>query len=168
MGYVDPNTIHNPATGTVAPASWGDTVRDDLEFLVDRPGCAVYNSATQNVSTSSNTTLTADSELYDLDSMHSTVTNTSRITATTAGKYRIGALVEWDSDATGRREVYLLVNGTTVHTLTIGNAVAGMTQNGTKILTLSAGDYVEVRVWQNSGGTRTPTLRQFSAQHVAR
>lgn len=168
MGYVDPNTIHNPATGTVAPASWGDTVRDDLEFLVDRPGCAVYNSTTQNVSTSSNTTLTADSELYDLDSMHSTVTNTSRITATTAGKYRIGALVEWDSDATGRREVYLLVNGSTVHTLTIGNAVAGMTQNGTKILTLSAGDYVEVRVWQNSGGTRTPTLRQFSAQHVAR
>ena len=168
MGYVDPNTIHNPATSSVAPASWGDTVRDDLEWLVDRPGCAVYNSATQNVNTSSNTVLTADSELYDLDSMHSTVSNTSRITATTAGKYRIAALVEWDTDATGRREAELLVNGSTVHTLVTATAVSGLTLNGSKILTLAAGDYVEVRVWQNSGTTRTATLRQFSAQHVAR
>ena len=168
MGYVDPNTIHNPATSSVAPAAWGDTVRDDLEWLVDRPGCAVYNSATQNVTNASNTVLTADSELYDLDSMHSTVSNTSRITATTAGKYRIGAVVEWDSGATGRCEVYLLVNGSTAHALSIAASVAGLTQNGTTILTLAAGDYVEVRVWQNSGGTRTPTLRQFSAEHVAR
>lgn len=168
MGYVDPNTIHNPATSSVAPASWGDTVRDDLEWLVDRPGCAVYNSATQNVSTSSNTTLTAGSELYDLDSMHSTVTNTSRITATTAGKYRMNGVVEWDSDATGRREIYLLVNGSTAHVVSVAAAVSGGTQTFEKILTLAAGDYVEVRVWQNSGGTRTPTLRQFAAQHVAR
>lgn len=168
MGYVDPNTIHNPATGTKAPASWGDTVRDDLEFLVDRPGCAVSNSTTQNVNTSTNTVLTADTELYDLDTMHSTVTNTSRITIATAGKYRLNGLVGWDSDATGRREVYLLVNGSTAHVVSVAAAVQAGCQTFEKILDLAATDYVEVRVWQNSGGTRTPRLRQFAAQHVAR
>lgn len=33
MAYADLNTIHNPSTGTSPPASWGDQVRDNFEFL---------------------------------------------------------------------------------------------------------------------------------------
>lgn len=33
MAYVDLNTIHNPATGTSPPASWGDAVRDNFEHF---------------------------------------------------------------------------------------------------------------------------------------
>lgn len=33
MAYADLNTIHNPATGTSPPASWGDQVRDNFEFF---------------------------------------------------------------------------------------------------------------------------------------
>lgn len=33
MAYVDLNTIHNPAPGTVAPAAWADQVRDNFEAL---------------------------------------------------------------------------------------------------------------------------------------
>ncbi len=31
MAYVDLNTIHNPATGTIPPATWGDQIRDNFE-----------------------------------------------------------------------------------------------------------------------------------------
>jgi hypothetical protein len=31
MAYVDLNTIHNPATGGVPPATWGDQIRDNFE-----------------------------------------------------------------------------------------------------------------------------------------
>jgi len=30
MAYVDLNTIHNPATGTIPPATWGDQIRDNF------------------------------------------------------------------------------------------------------------------------------------------
>lgn len=168
MPYVDPNTVHNPATGGVAPASWGDTVRDDLEFLVAPPQFAARATATQNVSTATDTVLTAPTEDYDTDSMHSTTTNTSRGTAVTAGKYRCSAIVAWDSDTTGRREVRFLVNGSTQHTVGVVAASTQVTQNVQKMLVLAAGDYVEVQVWQNSGGTRTPQLLQFAMHFECR
>jgi len=168
MPYVDPNTVHNPATATVAPASWGDTVRDDLEFLVAPPQFAARATATQNVSTSTDTVLTAPAEDYDTDGMHSTVTNTGRGRAVTAGKYRASAIVQWDSDTTGRREVRFLVNGSTQHVVSVMGASAGVVQNVQKMLVLAANDYVEVQVWQNSGGTRTPQLLQFAMHFEAR
>lgn len=33
MAYADLNGIHNPSTGGVAPASWGDQVRDNFEAI---------------------------------------------------------------------------------------------------------------------------------------
>ena len=44
--YTDPQTVHNPATGTSPPATWGDTVRDDLQYLHAR-GPYVCTSGTR-------------------------------------------------------------------------------------------------------------------------
>lgn len=44
--YTDPQTVHNPATGTSPPAAWGDTVRDDIVYLYDR-GPYICTSATR-------------------------------------------------------------------------------------------------------------------------
>jgi hypothetical protein len=43
-------------------------------------GCALYKSGNQTISNSANNTLTWDSEHFDTDTFHSTVTNTDRIT----------------------------------------------------------------------------------------
>ena len=51
MPYTDPQTIHNPATGTVAPATWGDILRENSEFLIDPPACSVTHSTTQSIAT---------------------------------------------------------------------------------------------------------------------
>ena len=38
MGYVNPDTVHRPSTGTTAPAAWGDTVADDLNYIMSSGG----------------------------------------------------------------------------------------------------------------------------------
>ena len=65
-------------------------VRDNLSFLYTPPMCRVYNSANISVNDATVTALTFDSERFDTDTMHSTSSNTGRITATSAGKYILG------------------------------------------------------------------------------
>jgi hypothetical protein len=47
--YVDLNTIHNPATGTSPPASWGDQARDNDQYLWER-GPYICTAATRPAS----------------------------------------------------------------------------------------------------------------------
>lgn len=48
MSFVDPTTVHNPATNTVAPVAWGDTINADLNYLYDEAlgGEAAWTSFT--------------------------------------------------------------------------------------------------------------------------
>jgi hypothetical protein len=142
--YVDIQTVHNPATGTVAPAAWGDQIRDDLEFLIDPPGCSLFHSTTQSVPNDTGTQLAANSESYDNDAMHSTVSNTSRITCQTAGRYLFTATIEYSANATGRRAANLFRNATTIvngsNTTAINGAATFVTV--TRTLVLAASDFV--------------------------
>lgn len=119
-------------------------------------GCRVYNSGSQSINNTTLTALTFDSELYDDDTMHSTVSNTSRITMTTAGRYHVGATVTFDANATGSRIVLLRLNGTTYFakdrhmTVTTGSTTTSATVSSD--YNFSATDYVEVIVYQDSGG----------------
>ena len=172
MPYVDPNTIHNPATGNVAPAAWGDTMRDDVEFLVDPPLCSVFNSTGQTLTSSSSvwTALTADSENFDNDAMHSTVSNTSRITCQTAGRYQFNATLEYVANSTGFRGVRFLLNGATIYSSQLLLPVSGAATRiqGTRNIVLAVSDYVEVQGIQNSGGNLDCTLIELSAMFMTR
>jgi hypothetical protein len=165
--YVDPNTVHNPSTGAVIPAAWGDTVRDDLEFLIDPPACSVYNSTVQAVTTGlTGEELTANSENYDNDSMHSTVSATSRITFQTAGRYFISARVQYATGAGDRRLTQFLFNGATSVNADQRSPTGGaystiVSTDCTYVAT--AGEYVEVHVAQDSGGDLDVTLLEFVA-----
>lgn len=170
MAYADLNTIHNPATGTVAPASWGDQVRDNLEFLIDPPACSVYASSAQSIANATFVSLTADSEYFDNDSMHSTVTNTSRITVQTAGRYLLSATIAYTA-GTGRRFSQFLVNGATGYDGDGRPAIGGGSDDKivmTRSLVLAASDYVEVQANQNTGGALDVTLREFVALFMTR
>lgn len=166
MAYIDPNTILTPDPGDVLTAAWCDTVRDDLEFLVDPPACSVYHNTTQSQTTGTAlTALAANSENYDNDSMHSTVTNNSRITIQTAGRYEVGAVVSWAANATGNRALAFAKNGVGVNDYLVdirtGTATNSTGISGSRTLVLAAGDYVEVSVWQTSGGNLNATLTEF-------
>lgn len=172
MPYVDPNTIHNPATGTVAPAAWGDVIRDDLEFLVDPPAASVFNSAAVSVADNTLTTLNANSELFDNDAMHSTSVNTSRLTAQTAGRYLITARVNFAADITdGRRVIQLRKNGSGGTTVSSHRAVidgSSQTLVGFILDIMAVTDYWECRVLHTAGAALDCTLQEWSALFITR
>lgn len=169
--YVDLLTIHDPATGAVAPAAWGDQVRENFEALIDGPKCSVFNSTTQTLTTGTDTVLTADSEFYDNDGMHSTVSQTSRITFQKAGRYLLNATCTFDVNGNGIRKVEFYLNGTTAFHGMLINATASpfaTDLQATRTRTFIVGDYVEVRAYQSSGANNAVTLREFVANFEGR
>lgn len=84
---------------------------------------------------------------------HSTVTNTARYTAQTAGWYEVEGIVSFGASATGIRIVRLAVNGTTFYRLFDGppTASGGTDYGGTQTLYLAVGDYVTLQARQDSG-----------------
>jgi len=169
----DLNSIHNPATGTIAPAAWGDGVRDWTEFLVDPPACSIFESTAQSVADNTNTALTSNEENFDNDAMHSTVSNTSRITATTAGRYLLLGTVVFAANATGVRQVTFRVDGTTtlvpnvqVQAVTSGGSSTALTLMG--FVTLTAGQYVELMARHTAGAALNCTMSEFGATFITR
>lgn len=117
-------------------------------------GARVYNSAAISIPNSAFTALTFDSERYDTDGLHDTSTNTSRLTCTRGGIYLITAHVVFAANTAGVRYVNIRLNGTTdiaSHGGSASNAFETAYSVST-IYQLAVGDYVEVRVFQSSGG----------------
>jgi len=145
-------------TLTTITKTWSDAIRESLLWLAtDAPTCRVFHSANQSCTNGTLTTLLFDSERYDPAGCHSTTTNTERITVPTGagGKWAFGATVSFAANATGQRQVRILLNGSTVLAEDIRDAAAGgevtsITVSGQ--YALSAGDYLTVVARQTSGG----------------
>jgi hypothetical protein len=119
-------------------------------------GARVYRSTNTTINNNSEVALEFDSERYDTDGYHSTVTNTSRFTipAGKAGKYRITGQVGWSSHASNARLSKIRLNGTTSIATVTGPpspSGAGTDQIVTTTYDLAVGDYVELTVYQLSG-----------------
>lgn len=114
----------------------------------------VFNSA--NIATVNTTAkvLTFDSERYDTGDFHSTASNTDRLTIPTDGLYAIGGSVQFASNATGYRQVEILLNASSAIGGVVHQAVNGAVTvvNTSTEHQLAAGDFVTLRVTQASGG----------------
>jgi len=123
-------------------------------------GAAVYASGTgQAITNATLTTLTWDLESIDTDGFHDNSTNNSRFTIPTGktGKYRVYCRIGNGVSTAGFRQLRLFKNNSYL-TYLCNNFVAGydgMSISGEYILSLNAGDYVEVKTYQNSGGSLT-------------
>lgn len=117
-------------------------------------GCRVYNSADESVGNGSYTALTFDTERYDNGGLHSLASNTSRLTAQTPGKHLISGHVAWDISATGGRETAIKLNGSTFIAADIRQTMSAVNAeiSISTVYHLAANDYVELFVYQNSGG----------------
>jgi CheY-specific phosphatase CheX len=116
---------------------------------------SVYNSTAFVVANTTFTTLTFDSESWDTDSMHSTVTNTSRITVPKTGYYRIELQGIWQGSATGGRGTRFLNNGSSIFTQFVKSDNGDYNYYFPYTAKLTANDYVEAQVYQDSGGNLT-------------
>lgn len=170
-GYDDLANTHVPATGTVAPAAWGLQIRENQEFMIDPPACSVYASTAQTLAHNTTAALTADSENYDNDSMHSTVTNTSRVTIQTAGRYLFTATVDFQADPDGVRALRFLLNGVTFYAGfagEIGNASNTMQITAVRTIVCVPGDYVEAHAQHLANNNLNVTLAEFAAVYLTR
>lgn len=119
-------------------------------------GCQLWKSTNQSINTATYTAITFDSENFDTDNYHSTSSNTSRITipAGLGGKYLITFTAGFTANATGIRGSALYKNGVQTH-ITFQLSASSAADHffaGSQIMNLSAGDYVEIFLYQSSGG----------------
>ncbi len=116
-------------------------------------------SGVQNIPNATETSIVFDTETYDIGGLHDTVTNPSRITipAGTATKnYHVIGMQKYAGNATGNRYFYLKKNGATYlvdnGTLPSPGATTDVVMHINDVVTLAAGDYIELRTYQTSGG----------------
>lgn len=173
MAYSSPAT---QISGQIPPVSWANSVKAALDYLASPPACRVYNSANESIASGAPTTVTFDTELFDTDSMHSTVSNTSRITINTAGVY-IVTFHGYFQAAADYTEAYVdfYKNGNLAST---GQSHSATTTSGAPRIfnadefKLAVGDFLEAKVFQVNGAAAARTLNtdatafqpSFSAQ----
>jgi hypothetical protein len=152
----------------VGPTSLGSGTPDSTKFLRGdgswqvppaTSGEWVSASKTSGLLTTTGVAIVVPFDSEDFKStagLHSNVTNNSRLTVVTAGKYVVTATVLWDTNATGFRFANIKKNGTTDYAYTvIAAAPVSSTYTGHQVVTLmdlATSDYVELFVQQNSGG----------------
>lgn len=157
MAFTTPATA---TAGTALTAAWLNTyVRDNMAWIAtDSPACRVYNNAAESIANNSITLVTYNSERYDNAAMHSTSSNTGRITIPTGGggKYIVGVQHAWDTDTTAsRRAATIRQNGTTlvasqqVEASTLGTVNHGLTVMS--VYAMSAADYFDSTAFHDSG-----------------
>lgn len=141
-----------------ASASWTGNYHqssDGLWIPQKFVGARVYNSANITLTTSVVTLMTYNSERWDNDSIHSTVSNTGRLTCQTDGYYLIDGHLRWATNSTGQRTLNIKLNGTTFIASASFDATAGSLPTSIGAATLYylvVGDYVEMFAFQNTGG----------------
>jgi hypothetical protein len=118
-------------------------------------GAAIYRDAAVAISNATWTTITWDTEDYDTDAFWASSPNATRITIPSGkgGKYLFNFSACFASNASGVRLCKLQKNGTDI---LFGNWMGAsgdaLTINGSGVLNLSASDYIEMQVYQSSGG----------------
>ena len=161
-------TYPNPtiAGGSVGTANLSRTI----------PAARVLEQSEQLVCRDASTLIPWDVEAYDTADLHSTSTNTSRLTAPVAGIYRVSATIAWDdADTTGARQLILLQttpsppNSSVYSELAQASALPEVTQDISTDLKLAAGDYVEIYARKEDGSTDCLRVseRSFTMSWVA-
>lgn len=122
-------------------------------------GCRAYNDGTQSIPNNSSTAVTFNTDEWDTDAIHDTGSNTSRFTVPSgkAGKWSFTWKVGFASNTTGNRVVFLRKNGGTDSNNVIGSSIeftppSTIHLQGSSSVDLAVGDYIELFIYQNSGG----------------
>src|SRR5690606_20421553 len=121
--------------------------------------CKVSRTTDQSIPNATVTVVQFNNTIYDPGGWHSTVTNPSRITVPADGVYHVHALISYNSNPTGQRQIRIATNGNIdsgnqqLDCIFVNPAIGGIhSMQADAILRLSAGDYIEVGAYQDSGG----------------
>lgn len=168
--YLDDGT--NTLYGRPGLRRYTGTVWEDIG--VGDHGAQAYHDANQSIANATDIVLALNQERKDTDGYHDTVTNNSRMTIPTGqgGSYIIDGGVRWDFNNTGQRLAAILLNGVVIKGISYAPASNNSHISITTLYDLAAGDYVELRVFQDSGGALNVTASgnlspEFRVQRIA-
>lgn len=139
-------------------------------FMLGKPIAQLRQTSAQTLTTISTTyDILFDTEDIDRDNGHSTVTNTGRYTAQTAGWYYVSGAVGFSANAIGTRVVNIAVNGSA---LPVGlnrpnyatSASLILTVPTTPVLTyLNVGDYVTLQATAGVASLQTTVTSGYQS-----
>ena len=133
--------------GQVYTASAHNVIVTDVNNLIVKPACRLTNSSNLTGYTSGSA-ITFNTETYDTDDMHSTVSQTDRITIQTAGIYLVSGLYYATYTGTPTvTEIYAIQNGSLSNQVAFdnvdyGSAAGAQVLSGSGIASLGSGDYL--------------------------
>lgn len=140
----------------VTAAYFNSNVRDAGNFFLSTPVAELRQTVAQSMTNNSTLPVVFDTEDIDTDNGHSTVTNTSRYTVQTAGRFQFSGGCSFAANATGVRTVVWEVNGSIVSGTTHQQAATATTAQRlpapTYTAPLSVGSFGELAYFQTSGG----------------
>lgn len=150
---------------TVASATGNTSVAGDLSVsgavnaVSGQHKCYLTKSGTQTIATGGNVAITFDTEVYDIGPLHSTVTNTNRVTAVVTGVYLVSLYCQLDAEI---RDVLLRANGTSIFAKQsmIGDYSNIVAISG--VFKLQAGEYIEAMLNHSYGSNRTLTIAELT------
>jgi len=116
-----------------------------------KPAVGVFRASPQTIPNAALTAIEWTSEDFDEFGLHDNVTNPSRLAVPQDGKYLIAALVGW-ATADCVRALYVRANGTDTYATKNSNHSGALGQSLSVVRPLTAGDYIEILVFQSSGG----------------
>lgn len=159
MTYAAPrswSTDTASANGHLNASALNQDIRDNLISLrgLNDYSAKVLLSNDLSINSATETAVTWETSAWNIGSMWSSGVTPTRITVAVTGFYELCGTINFLSDSTGSRRVSYRVNGTTTHCLSNRPA----TDNGPTyvdyydVVSLTAGDYVEILVFQDSGG----------------
>lgn len=126
-----------------------------------QPAGQALRATTQIIPNASWTQILFDSENFDTDGIHDTVSNTGRLTCQTAGKYLWSFRVELDSGTSGARFLQVQRNNESLPG-TVGAVWGGVYQDAPSVavsmvlstagcVDLAANDYLALLAYQSAG-----------------
>jgi len=123
------------------------------------PTCKAIKATNYTLASGSDVALPFDGEEWDTNNMHDTSTNPSRITVPSGGYYFVSGVARFASSTTGGRQVAITVNGgiTYIQNKRGGTVGAGGTDEVpiAGVVKCNANDYIELHVYQDTGGNLT-------------
>lgn len=126
-----------------------------LDAVTVTHGVRAYHSADQSIGSEALTTVALNSESFDNGGLHSTSSNTYRITIQRAGKYLVGFRLRFSSNAVGIRQGQIYKNTSAYPIVGRRAAISGAETFVSEydVLNLAVGDTLDLYAYQDSGST---------------
>ena len=157
------SNVPNVNTGDVyTAASYNTYTAQNVNNLIVPPMCQMAVTASFSLTTTAtNYTLTSSSFPIDTDSMSGTA---NQITISTSGVYLVSYSIQFVANTTGYRAATVALSGTGSATAGTGYApsslpatytttASGVTLTNSRLMNLTAGQYLSLVAAQASGGT---------------